>query len=72
MFPFPDLDAYYKTQPGVYIGHLIGHESEGSILSLLKKKNWASGLSASLSRGGINFGFFKINVDLTEQGEGIP
>ena len=70
MFPIHDLTDAYKCQPGTYIGHLIGHESEGSILSLLKKKNWANGLSASLSHSGINFEFLKISVELTEDGEG--
>ena len=69
-FPMPDCTEYYKTQPGLYFSHLIGHESEGSILSLLKRKNWATDLSSSLRRGGAGFEFFKISVELTELGEG--
>ncbi|CAG8454105.1 2994_t:CDS:10, partial [Diversispora eburnea] len=37
-FPFPDQTPLYETKPSRYISHLIGHEGEGSILSLLKKK----------------------------------
>jgi insulysin len=27
-FPIPDLDPFYKSSPGHYLGHLIGHEGE--------------------------------------------
>ncbi|KAK9711990.1 metalloprotease, partial [Basidiobolus ranarum] len=67
-FPFPDQYPMYKVQPGRYLSHLIGHEGAGSILSLLKKKGWANYLSAGASHGGIGFEFFKISVDLTEEG----
>ena len=70
-FAFPDTSPHYKIQPARYITHLIGHESDGSILSLLKKKGWALGLSAGASRGGINFEFLKVVVDLTEEGQGL-
>ncbi|KAI9204048.1 Metalloenzyme, LuxS/M16 peptidase-like protein [Polychytrium aggregatum] len=69
VFPFPDLSAHYESQPSGYGSHLIGHEAEGSILSLLKQKGWANALSAGYSSGGINFGFFKITVDLTAEGQ---
>lgn len=37
-FPIPDLQKYYKSNPGHYLGHLIGHEGPGSLLSELKAK----------------------------------
>lgn len=37
-FPIPDLQKYYKSNPGHYLGHLIGHEGPGSLLSELKSK----------------------------------
>ncbi|KAG0225257.1 Insulinase (Peptidase M16) [Actinomortierella wolfii] len=67
-FPFPDQYPHYKVHPARYLTHTIGHESKGSILSLLKKKGWANGLSAGTSQGGIGFEFFKITVDLTKEG----
>ncbi|KAG0345812.1 Insulinase (Peptidase M16) [Podila humilis] len=67
-FPFPDQYPYYTIHPARYITHTIGHEGDGSILSLLKKKGWANGLSAGTSHGGIGFEFFKITVDLTKEG----
>ncbi|KAG2201269.1 hypothetical protein INT47_006772 [Mucor saturninus] len=67
-FPFPDQSAFYESQPAHYISHLTGHEGPGSVLSFLKKKNWATYLSSGMCFGGIGFGFFHISVDLTEQG----
>jgi len=46
------LPAYcklYRTKPCAYIGHLLGHEGSGSVLSLLKEKNFATSLSAGVS-----------------------
>ena len=42
----PSLRNAYATKPDSYLSHLIGHEGPGSILSHLKAKGWASGLSA--------------------------
>jgi len=67
-FPYPDQTAHYTVQPARYLGHLIGHEGVGSILSLLKRKGWADKLSAGNSPGGIGFEFFKITIDLTPEG----
>ncbi|KAJ3113502.1 Insulinase (Peptidase M16) [Phlyctochytrium bullatum] len=68
MFPLPDLTPFYKSRPSSYLSHLIGHESEGSILALLKKRGWAQSLMAGAYRGGINFEFFQIRLSLTEDG----
>lgn len=37
-WPIPDLHRFYKVNPGHYLGHLIGHEGCGSLLSELKNK----------------------------------
>lgn len=50
----------------MYLSHLIGHESNGSLLSELKR----CGLASSLMSSCVNhdgFGFFHIIVDLTEE-----
>jgi len=68
-FPCPDQTLNYTSQPGHYLAHLIGHEGSGSLLSLLKAKGWANGLCAGDYTGEIGtFGFFKISVDLSEDG----
>lgn len=33
-------------KPCDYLGHLLGHEGEGSLLTLLRHKRWATGVSA--------------------------
>ncbi|KAL1917702.1 uncharacterized protein VTP21DRAFT_3536 [Calcarisporiella thermophila] len=66
-FPFSDQHRLFRVRPGRYLSHLIGHEGKGSILSLLKKKGWANFLSAG-SNHSAGFEFFKIWVDLTENG----
>ncbi|KAF7728621.1 Insulinase (Peptidase M16) [Apophysomyces ossiformis] len=68
VFPFPDQYPLFETQPGRYIAHLIGHEGKGSILSLLKKHGWANFLEVYSVHGGIGFEFFRVSIDLTEEG----
>ncbi|KAK2166410.1 hypothetical protein LSH36_39g02054 [Paralvinella palmiformis] len=41
-WPIMDLHPYYKTNPGHYLGHLIGHEGPGSLLSELKNRECLS------------------------------
>ncbi|XP_063818112.1 insulin-degrading enzyme isoform X1 [Pseudophryne corroboree] len=67
-FPIPDLQKYYKSNPGHYLGHLIGHEGPGSLLSELKAKGWVNTLVGGQKEGAKGFMFFIINVDLTEDG----
>lgn len=67
-FPIPQMREYYKEKPLNYLGHLLGHEGEGSLLALLRNKGWANGLSAG---GGFSYrdaSTFTISVGLTEAG----
>ncbi|KAJ3416993.1 hypothetical protein HDV05_007475 [Chytridiales sp. JEL 0842] len=68
IFPLPYQIPHYRTNPASYLAHLIGHESNGSILALLKKRGWAQELSASASTGAVNFDFFKVAITLTKDG----
>ncbi|KAI4457948.1 nardilysin [Holotrichia oblita] len=68
IFPSPDLLEYYKSQPGNYISHLIGHEGPGSLLTALKERGWCNSLVAGNRPAPRGFGFFGISVDLTEEG----
>ncbi|ODQ53020.1 a-pheromone processing metallopeptidase Ste23 [Saitoella complicata NRRL Y-17804] len=67
-FTFPDTQPNYASQPERYLSHLIGHEGPGSILSYLKKKSWANGLSAGSTHVTEGADMFKINIELTEEG----
>ncbi|KAJ2522124.1 metalloprotease [Coemansia sp. RSA 1939] len=68
-FALPDVKPYYRSKPTRYLGSLVGHEAEGSVLSLLKKRGWAtsivSGRSPSAAEG---FDMFKVTSNLTELG----
>ncbi|MFV8818319.1 insulinase family protein [Haliea sp. E17] len=67
-FPIDDYRAEYHAQPLSYLGNLVGHEGEGSLLSQLK----AEGLAESLAAGnGLQWNggsLFSVTVTLTEKG----
>ena len=67
LFAAPSNYEYWASKPGEMISHLIGYEGKGSLLSLLKKKNLATGLSAwpEVSTYGTLFHF---DMTLTEDG----
>ncbi|XP_071494745.1 insulin-degrading enzyme-like [Diadema antillarum] len=67
-FPIPDLSEHYKSKPAHYLGHLVGHEGPGSLLSELKARGWVNTLCGGEKDGAKGFAFFIINVDLSEEG----
>lgn len=69
----PPQGSLWKSKPTDYIGHLMGHESKGSILSACKEQNWVTSCSAGLNGfGGIenasSHGLFTITFTLTQNG----
>lgn len=58
----------YKEGPCRYLGHLIGHEAEGSLFYVLKMLGWATSLSAGEAEWSNEFSFFMIGIELTETG----
>ncbi|XP_026744064.1 insulin-degrading enzyme [Trichoplusia ni] len=69
-FPIPDTRKHYKSGPGHYLSHLLGHEGPGSLLSVLKERGWCNSLVGGTRIGARGFGFFGVQVDLTEEGVG--
>lgn len=71
-FQLPCLFNRYHCKADEYIEHLVGHEGPGSLLSLLKRRGWATELSAGVGEGGYDrstVGFlFDVTVTLTEEG----
>ncbi|XP_008222126.1 PREDICTED: insulin-degrading enzyme-like 1, peroxisomal [Prunus mume] len=59
---------HYKEGPCRYLGHLIGHEGEGSLYYILKTLGWATGLSAAEGESTFDFSFFRVDIDLTDAG----
>ncbi len=68
LFPMPANDEVLTHKPLHYISHLLGHEGEGSLLSLLKDLGWAEGLVAGRRQQDRHSGLFQVSIDLTELG----
>jgi secreted Zn-dependent insulinase-like peptidase len=67
-FPVPSARARYAAKPLEYIANLLGHEGPGSLLSALKARGWAEGLSASAGFDQFGQDIFQVSVKLTEAG----
>lgn len=68
-FALPGIDLMYLTKPETVLSYIIGYEGPGSILSLLKQKEWGLRLTAGSGINGFNFKDFNISISLTELGE---
>ncbi|MGL1957527.1 MAG: insulinase family protein [Colwellia sp.] len=68
-FAMESIDKYYQEKPESILAYLLGHEGTGSILSILKKQQWAMGLTAGSGVNGSNFKDFNISISLTDLGE---
>ncbi|TVO37812.1 insulinase family protein [Vibrio algivorus] len=67
-FNFPSMDKFYQSKPLSYFAHLLGDESEGSLLQHLKTKELITSLTAGGGISGSNFREFSISCSLTKQG----
>lgn len=68
LYPVASARAHYREKPLQYLGHLLGHEGEGSLYALLKQKGWVESLAAGANATGLNQGWFEISMQLTEKG----
>lgn len=67
-FPIPNPDQFYQKKPFSFIAHMLGHEGEGSLLSLLKRLGWAEAIYASTGMQSRGDALFQLNIQLTPQG----
>ncbi|WP_105903328.1 insulinase family protein [Vibrio gangliei] len=67
-FNFPCMDGFYQSKPLSYFAHLLGDESEGSLLQLLKTEELITSLTAGGGISGSNFREFSVSCSLTQQG----
>lgn len=67
-FPIPNPDQFYDKKPYGYIAHMLGHEAEGSLLSLLKRLGWANSIYAGTGLQSRKDAVFQLSVQLTPQG----
>lgn len=66
-FPIAKEDQSEYVKSAAFLSHLLGHESEGSLLDYLRNKGWAEGLSA----GGFEMAgshFINISISMTPEG----
>jgi insulysin len=68
IFPLPSIANRSRNPPQRLLSHLIGHESKGSLLELLKANNYANALAAYCEANFSDFALFKISIDLTDHG----
>ncbi|MEH6584374.1 MAG: insulinase family protein [Halioglobus sp.] len=68
IFPIADYRSEYKAKPLSYLGNLVGHEGEGSLLSQLKAEGLADGLGAGSGLAWRGGALFSVNISLTESG----
>ena len=67
-FPMPTYIEEYENKSFALINYIIGYEGEGSLLSALKGKDWATSLSSNFGLDTIDYASLFINVDLTPVG----
>ncbi|CBJ49276.1 conserved unknown protein [Ectocarpus siliculosus] len=67
-WPLPPIEQHFRSKPDSYLSHLVGHEGSGSLLSLLKAKGWANGLSAGPYESATDWANFVVSVECTEKG----
>jgi len=68
-WPLNSLQHRWREKPERYLAHLLGHEADGSLFALLKKKGWAVQLVAGTTlRVTDEFDVFSCVVALTEDG----
>ncbi|CAA0111287.1 Protease 3 [Halioglobus japonicus] len=71
-FPISDYRYQYRVNPQSYLGNLVGHEGEGSLLSRLKAEGLAQGLAAGDGLAWPGGALFSVQVSLTEKGAADP
>ncbi|CAM9473320.1 unnamed protein product, partial [Discosporangium mesarthrocarpum] len=67
-WPLPPRRQTLQSKPTTYVSHLLGHEGEGSLHSLLQSRGWASGVAAGSAVSVADFQLFRLSVSLTEKG----
>lgn len=64
----PNMNPYYQNDPSKYISHLIGHEGENSLLSVLIDEGLALRLSSGPWIICNSFTEYNVNITLTKDG----
>ncbi|OQR95414.1 insulin-degrading-like enzyme, metalloprotease family M16A [Thraustotheca clavata] len=69
LFPVPPISpTEYGVDAHSMLSEILGHEGDGSLLSLFKSKHWAYMLSAGVFNDEVEWTFFTISIKCTAQG----
>ncbi|MBI2783910.1 MAG: insulinase family protein [Gammaproteobacteria bacterium] len=68
LFPLPSQRGYWQEKPAQFLGHLLGDESEHSLLAELKRQGLAESLSAGPAYDSRRGAAFAISIALTPAG----
>ncbi|KNC52137.1 insulin-degrading enzyme [Thecamonas trahens ATCC 50062] len=68
IWQWPSVRGLNDTKPHELIGHLVGHEGEGSIYAALSARGWLKSLSAGVDTETADFCFFSVEMELTSLG----
>ncbi|EQC38737.1 hypothetical protein SDRG_03701 [Saprolegnia diclina VS20] len=69
LFPVPPLSpTVYGVDAHTLLGELLGHEGAGSLLAYFKAQHWANTLSAGVFNDEVEWTFFTISIDCTDDG----
>lgn len=67
-FPIPNVYGERLNKPTMLLGHLLGHEGEGSLFQVLRQKGWLEGLSAGNFLDDNGESLFTVTMSLTPVG----
>ncbi len=67
-FTLPGIQDMYASKPLTFLSHLLGDESQGSLLAYLRAKGWVNQMSAGGGVNGYNFKEYNISFQLTDKG----
>ncbi|CAE8604139.1 unnamed protein product [Polarella glacialis] len=68
-WPLPAQTQQLFAKPELYIGHLLGHEGEGSLHDVLNQLGWVDELSAGLEHDFDDQQLFSLSLILTPEGD---
>eukprot|EP00249_Psilotum_nudum_P021715 c28217_g1_i1 orf=297-3335(+) len=69
LWPIIPETQNYRKGPSRYLGHLVGHEADGSLFALLKRLGLATSLGAGEMDRSREYAFFSLDIELTDQGQ---
>lgn len=64
----PGVRLQYLQKPSRQLGFILGHQGEGSLLSYLKNKGWATSLYAGIRSETKEYDYAQIRIELTKKG----